>query len=848
MRSDKWRKTGVILVASCVSQQASAQATTDTVTEGNVVIVTGTRATSSTAAGIKRSKTGIVDAAVAEDMEKLPDTSATEALQRIPGIQINRSRGEGGSFSESNPLSVRGLIQVETTLNGREAFSAGSGRNLDLNDVPSGLLSSLTVYKTASPEHIEGGIGGSIDLRTHHPFDFSEPQAKVTAGSTYGDLVGKNKEHFSLLLSNRWGEIGNGEFGALLSLSSHERAWREDWKSVGTPTLRNDLMPGQSVLAPGGLTETTAEGTRKRENALLILQWRPSQRLELYAEGSFAQFRTLQNSYQFYTDKVTTFASGSVGLFPGTSDVQSITWTNPTFVTSGIARDTVDRTAQIALGSKWTAGNWSVNSDFSYTRSHNQLNSTAINLNGTAASISQNLSGTPSSAASGMTYNTAYVKLATRPFDGTQKTARLDAEYRVQGNFIESLATGIRLAERHATDKPGQVSYATATVPASNASGVVITNPIGNYFSGSIQDYLVGDPNLARNLDTLLASLGLSAAIPGSNPLGTWNIDETTRSAYAMANIRHGILDGNFGWRLVHTRDEVSGFQSVPSSSSVAPIDLQHRYTDLLPSLNLRQELARGLYLREAVSKTLTRPDFNQLSPSLTLNSVSHKGTANNPNLRPMRADNLDIALESYIDRNTALHLTGFAKKVDGFLMNVESTEIHDGQTYSISRPQSAASTTLSGVEIGYRQMYDFLPDWLRGLGLQANYTYIDSKDVDYSATQKMPLQNLSRHSYNLIGLYERGPVSARLAYNWRDKYATSIIKITDSYAVPTYMKAYGWLDAALTWRANSRLAFALEGLNLSRTRRSSYYGSETRPQSCWQNDRQLVASFTLSY
>lgn len=817
------------------------------------IVVTGTRANLATAQGIKRDKIEIVDAVAADDIAKLPDFSVTEALQRVTGVQVSRDRGEGGT------VTIRGLTQMETTLNGREVFTAGWGRNLDFTDIPAELVSAIHVYKTSSAEHIEGGVGGAIDLRTRRPFDFKTPQAIASVRAIHGDLVGEGKNQYSLLLSNRWATATGGEFGALFNLALQERAWREDQKSVGAPLARTDLVPGRTVLAPNGLNEITSQGTRKRDGLHLALQWRPADALDLYAEASHAELLTRQNSYQFNASAPgnNNFVPGSVTLFPGSNDVQNVSWSNAAFSSYGAARDTLDRTTQLAVGGTWKKDQLTLKTDLSYTRSHNNLNYTAITLNGTAPTLAQNLSGIPSSSVGGAdllklgSYASAGMIHAARPFDGTLKAARLDAEYRLHGDFVDSLSAGLRIAKRHATDFPGQIVFFPATVATTNATGLAIANPGGGYFPGttSIQSYLLGNPDAARDVEALRAALGIATTIPTSNPLGIWNIDEETRSAHLMANIRSATLplDGNAGLRIVRTREATSGYQTA-SGGGTTPIALDHAYTDVLPSLNLRYELADGIYLRGAASKTLTRPDFNQLSPSLTLNPIQQIGTAGNPELRPIRADNLDIALERYIGRTTSLHATAFFKKVEGFVVSNTAPETYNAVTYQVSRPRNANTADIQGLELGYQQFYDFLPGWLRGLGLQANYTYIGSETLDAALSQKMPLQNLSKHNANIVGMFERGPWSFRLAYNWRDKYLSGTQNVAGISVLPVYTKAYGWLDAALTWRPSDKVAFAIEGLNLLRTRRSSYYGVETRPKDTWLNDRQIAATVTLRY
>jgi TonB-dependent receptor len=178
----------------------------------------------------------------------------------------------------------------------------------------------------------------------------------------------------------------------------------------------------------------------------------------------------------------------------------------------------------------------------------------------------------------------------------------------------------------------------------------------------------------------------------------------------------------------------------------------------------------------------------------------------------------------------------------------VSSPETYNGATYQVSRPQNSNGAVIRGFETGYQQFYDFLPGWLKGLGLQANYTYIDSDTPSSILGQNVPLQNLSKNSYNLVGMYELGEISSRIAYNWRDKFMSSVTNIVGIGALPIYTSAYGWLDASVSYKYTKQITFALEGTNLLRTVRTSYYGVETQPQSAWMNDREVSVSVNVRY
>jgi iron complex outermembrane receptor protein len=296
------------------------------------VIIFGTRASLESAVDRKRRSDDIVDGIVAEEINRLPDLSVADAVQRITGVQITRDRGE------ASVASVRGLVQVETTLNGRELFTAGFGRALDYADLPSEMLAGIDVYKSSSPSRIEGGLGGTVDLRTRHPFDFQEPSLQ-----------------FSVLYGGR-AAVGAGEAAILVNLVLQDRAWREDQKGTGNPMVCSarapavasspcpiDLVPGEDTVAPSSTSESTSFGRRRRQAGSVMLGWRPRSDLDLYAEAHYAELRTKQDTLQVNVGPNirtgSSFDPASVVLFPGTHDVQHITWTNAPVSILNFARD-----------------------------------------------------------------------------------------------------------------------------------------------------------------------------------------------------------------------------------------------------------------------------------------------------------------------------------------------------------------------------------------------------------------------------------------------------------------------------------------------------------------------------
>lgn len=865
-RTRQLMRFGFLLALSAHRQAGFAQANdTDTdkaAVELEPVVVVGKRASLGSAQALKRYKMEIVDSVVAEDINKLPDFNVTDALSRVTGVQILQDRGEGSG------VAIRGLTQMETLLNGREVFTAGSGRTLNFADIPSEMLAGLDVYKTTSARQIEGGVGGTVNIRTHRPFDFKDRQLFGSARMIRGNLADDQKPQFSTLLSDRLQTEDFGEFGALLNFVYQERPFREDQKSAGNPIARTNIVPGQRVILPNGTSETSSLGERDRTAGSVVLQWRPTDHFDLYAEANYSEFKTIQNSYQINVTPSPAFVAGSPTLFPGSIDLQSISWKNAPISILSFARDTVDRTEQEAIGGSWDHGPLTLKADLSYTKSYNNLFFSGPVFGGIAPVFSQNLSGAiPSTSVSGVDLlnpaNFQYSSIAYRslPFRGDLAAIQFDGDYKFTDSIFKSISAGIRYAKRCADNAPGLIIADTA-VAGLSAAGVpayVAANPVSNFLDGqgaNIGGFMAGNLNYARDAVALRKAVGINTPIPSAgNPLGVWKINEETGGAFVMAEFKTaGVpLDVQLGLRVVRTQESVSGSQSNPSSGIVQPINIDHTDFDYLPSMNLRYKLQPDLYLRFGVSKTLTRQNFDQLSPSLTLirNTVTpslNQGSAGNPQLKPVRSDNFDVSVEKYFNSSASVTISGFWKQVDGFLTTVSNPEVHDGLTYQVSRPQNTTSASIEGFEVGYQQFYDFLPGLLSGLGLQANYTFVDSETPSTVLGQNVPLQNLSKHSYNLVGMYEKGPVSARIAYNWRDAFLSGINNFVGVGAVPAYTHGYGWLNASLGYRINEHFTVSLEGVNLLGTIRSSYYGTETRPQSVWVNDTQVSFTTTVRF
>ena len=210
------------IAGSVSAQTAPAAGTAATADAGQDVVVVGSRRALQTAQNIKKNADTQVDSITATDIGAFPDKSVAEALQRVPGITVSRFQSSDDSthFSaEPAQVLIRGLTQVRTEFNGRDSFSADASRGLNFNDISPELMAGVDSYKNQTAEMIEGGIAGSVNLRTRLPFDSKGQVISLSLKDDYGDRTKKNTYEYSGIYSNRW-KTEIGEFGLMVDYAN----------------------------------------------------------------------------------------------------------------------------------------------------------------------------------------------------------------------------------------------------------------------------------------------------------------------------------------------------------------------------------------------------------------------------------------------------------------------------------------------------------------------------------------------------------------------------------------------------------------------------------------------------
>ncbi|NWK94613.1 TonB-dependent receptor [Sphingobium lactosutens] len=856
--------------------------------EGDIV-VTGVRASLSSAQSIKRNSDVIVDSIVAEDIGKLPDRNVAEALQRIPGIQVQRQYGEGSS------VAIRGLTQVRTELNGRDIFTASGANQLSLEDIPSELLAGIDVYKNPSADLIEDQLSGTINFRTRRPFDFDGFKAAATLTQSHFDLVDKYKPSASLMLSDRW-DTPIGEIGVLASVSFQKTAFRQDTISTEPfytldPTNAADAAvlatlgrTGQTTTLPHGTGIGEVYGDRRRLGTDVSVQWRPSDTLELTAEVFRSDYKFRFDDYSFFAYTSTSAIQPQPGApftYADNGDFQSGTFIDLPVGNNTSAQTRRSKTTDYSLNLKWKpTDRLTVTADGQYVDAKTKNLRSIFGLNGTADTLYQDISGSIPvvniGSATGLTnpatYNSAFYLDNLNESKASDKTARLDAEYRFDAGILSSIKAGIRFADRKNRTIDTGYRYTGLSGIPSELENV----DLSDFFRGDADlfgNIIAFNRGIIRNYQQTLDTLGIASA-PAYVQSGTNEQRQKTYTGYATAFFKTDPVDGNIGVRVVRTDLDVSGYyQQTPiiqnpdgtetnGPTVFNPIAVSRSYTSVLPSLNLRVHLMDNLQLRLAAAKNISRPSFTQLNPSLTITEPGtaqqnqvHTTSGGNPYLKPMKSDNLDASLEWYFSRTGSLTAAAFYKNIKNYIQTAVSTRnvtFGNGNSYDyeVTSYNNVAKGKVKGFELAYQQFFDFLPGPLSGLGMQANFTYVDSQAPSPATSgpvTNVPLELLSKYNYNLVGIYELGGLSARVAYNWRSKYVVTTAG-NGTGNLPIFNKSFGQLDASISYNVTPQFALAVDGTNLTNTRRSTYFGIDTRPRDVVVNDRRISLTARITY
>jgi len=880
--------------APAFAQEAAPAPEQEEATTVDEIVVTGFRSSLQQALNIKRREAGAVDAIFAEDIADFPDQNLAEAIQRLPGVTIDRENGQGRT------ISVRGLGAdfTRVRINGLEAQAAYGGnrsRGFDFSMFASELFNSIKVRKTQSAEIEEGSLGATVDLQTGRPLDFkgSGFNSALSVQGSYNDLSEKTVPRVAGLLS--WSN-DSGTFGVLTSVAYSERApisesfnttrWQAGDPSLAygagnnfagcipctTAAQRSEVL---SAFYPRIPRYTFGSFNEDRLGLTTSLQWRPSDRTEVVLDLMWSRFNVEAESPNIEAISFSRAAGG---------------------VRETIVRDyAIDKDKNVI--SYGVFDNVDIRSENGFTRDESNFYQASLNLRheftdrlrGTAKiGANKSEARTPQSFSymfdannqNGFTYDfrgNDRLPMINYGFDVTSGSRFTLTERRKSSggaNFENSVFAGaleydytpqftIKAGGEYRTYGFDTFGYQQAASVLTGADRVVGVDALGKIVSidgkldiptGSDLSYIV--PDIWKINEFL--SVFDDELVPTYN--GIREVEETDKGIFVQADFNTELLGmtvrGNAGIRRAITETTSKGFLNTDY------VTVNNEYADTLPSFNLAIEPRDDLVIRFGAAKVMSRPSLGDLTPGGSIDRSNQRVNYGNPLLKPFRATNFDVAAEWYFQNEGLLAAAVFYKDIDSFITTPPPEKVpwrdlglddsllagspsSPDMDFEVTRKANGNGGSLHGLEIQYQQPFSFLPGMWSNFGFIGNYTFVES-EVDYGNGRKGPLTNQSKNAFNTTLYYEVDRFQARVSAAYRSGYllafpggnGNSEEGVNDTVN----------FDASMSYNISDNLTFSLEALNLSDEFNDRYVDATDRVSNYRHTGREVAIGLRWKY
>ena len=852
----------------------------------STVTVTGIRGSVEQALDIKRDAVSNIEVVTAEDVGKLPAHNVADTLQRLPGVNISSSSADEGGFDEADRVSLRGTSPslTQTLIDGHTVgtadwfvLSQGStmGRSVSYTLLPSELVSRVEVHKSSEARLQDGGTTGNVNIITRKPLDFAkEFTTNLSIGGVHSSLPDTTDPQLSGLFNYR---NDGGTFGVLVQVFKQKRHLRREAQEIpgGFATIAPDSALAQSnpdlagVKVPGLLGATLFEQTRDRKGGLIEVEFKPSEDLTLGASGFRSDMKANNYNRNFM------LWGGSFGTSqapePGYT-VENGVLTNATYagvpgtnyiVYDMIYREASSKTTYYTLDANWRASdNLTATFQAGTTKGVGQTprqfiaEVTAANgggaswsTHGNSAPIDWTVGGdfSPAGVTGFGTWGNQTVKAIDKENWGTADfTQFFDAGVLSSFNYGLRYAKHTREAQSPEGASPGDIwsalqSGATANYPGGFAEGIGGNFPRNLWYftPGALESAIVANSTWLSDNDGPTGRHNYGAE---------YSVQEKNLAAYFQANFEGDNWSGNVGLRYVNVDQNIDTYFADTINPDVSSLfgawDRRHAENKIhrvLPSANLKFNMAENLVFRFAASQTQTLPDYSALGASSWGSDLNKTGGGGNTSLKPVLSTNFDAGIEWYFMPRGLLSATAYSMNMKDYVAYGVQTQMlfseltHQLEPYQVAMPINA-DAQVTGVELAYQQPIG------EHFGFDANYTYADGSTDHTWADGSNHLLGTSKNTYNVGAYFENDMFGARVSYTARSAFLIGL-----SGANPYYQDKFGTLAVSLSYKATDWLSFSLDGLNLNNPT-YKYYQSSVIPTAFYENGRQYYLNAHISF
>jgi TonB-dependent receptor len=744
----------------------------------------------------------------ADQIGRFPDKNASEATQRIPGISLLRDQGEG------RYIIVRGTEPRlnSTTVNGERIPSPEAGqRDVALDTIPSDLLESIQVSKALTPDMDGDSIGGTVDLRTLTAPE--EVRVSAAIGARYNEITEKTSPTAQFTLGNRFGT--DKKWGLLLSASGSD-------SKQGSDNIEPEYDDGE--LDELQLRDYTIQ--RERYGATADIDYRASQRSQYKLRGLWTNYIDTEQR------RAKTNAIGDDELERALRDRQQESFIY-SFGFSG--ENMVGSSGVIDYRVMWNR---------SSEETPNQVVSAFIQEDvefdpnvGPDFINPNNIQANPLNEDPGEYWfdeiETEYKKAVDEDIVGA-------VNYN-QGFYRDAGFSGLWKVGAKTRFKTKEQNYDVYNYESDDDLGFLdYTNNWQSetpFFLGRYPGEMVPfqDPQVMREL---LASGTLEGERNLEEDLADFEINEDTLAAYAMTEMLFGSKTTFLGGvRVESTKNDFMAYELVLDEEGdpmdLLPVTGDKSYTEWLPQFHLVYKTGKDAQLRAAVTRSLARPNYEDMAPWRLVNLEDMEIELGNPDLDVTTAWNVDLMWEKYLQPVGILSAGVFYKDLTDIIYFFNVDEIVDGEEFEVIQPRNGDKGSLWGIELAFQNNFTNWPGAAGGLGFYANYTYIDS-EAEYPDREPTFLPGQSEHVGNLAVSYEKYGITARLSFNFNGK---NIIEVGEEAAEDLWVDDHSQLDFLFRYQFTPRFSVVFEGINITdepytifegvedRIRQQEYYG-----------------------
>lgn len=806
----------LVIAAACsgMSTQSLAQenatATDDTQTDTPVleeVITIGNRDAIARALNRQRNAGGVINVIDKDAMGKLQDDNLGEALQRVPGLSIERDQGEGRF------IRIRGLAPDlnSVSYNGTVLAAPEAGRRaVALDVIPSDLLESVEVNKTLSPDMAAGSLGGNVEIKSMTAFDRENDFYSLTTELGYNQQASETNPKISGVVSKKF-DVGNraDAFGFAFAASFQDRSFATD--NVETGGSWDFDEPGLEELE-----QRAYQVNRERTGLALNLDFRPTADSDYFLKSLYSEFadtETRNGLITEFAEPLEPDASSGAELKRELKD----------------RKETQEITA-LVLGTEQRMGDWTLNLEAGTSKA-SEDQPFAI---GGAAFVAEFDEGVGFSGRKALTLNApdaAYqadsfeldeVEVSNAYTEETEQNVKFDLAYdMLRPNYQITWKAGMKVSEREKTAAEDIYIYEDF------ADNGVTALSLADYQSGTVDYGLdrfgpgIDAGALFNLLDTLNADDFFDEV---ESNIGDYEINEDIYAGYLMADIQSGRWQVITGARYEYDKRNGLGVRYDDELGEFTDRADDFSNGRWLPSFITRFDWTEDTIVRAAVSSGMVRPSFEQIRPSYYIENDDGdiKAEFGNPDLKPLTSTNLDLGIEHYDDTLGVLSAMAFYKSIENFVYEADLAGRAGYETFDEAVTfVNGDDAYVYGIELNaVHQLRGFDNFWDNFL-LSTNLTFSESEaTVDWLAdgelvSRDIPLPSQSDTTANVQVAYETNNVSLRLAANFKSKYLVELGDIEDS-RYDIYEDNNMTVDFSANWMIREGMSITFSANNLT--------------------------------